>query len=566
MILPQSPFLSRLRTNFLPSPAEKIEIHLLILTRQERIRAIEDEITQLRIEKDELQSFVDDHLTLISPIRQAPVDVLQDIFHYCIPRHELPTPRALDAPLLLTRVCRLWRQVVTSTPKLWCRVHIALPSPSTKYLSITPKFRSFMRLWEDGVRVWLQRSGSMPLHLSIQGTDSRGYLDEESVAELETFHGDVALQLLCHAPRWKSLSLDVPNGIRGILTLPTLELPLLEEFKSRRHYSYNDPLTEVPSLEAVLRSAPSLHKLDLNESYSGLQIHWNRLTKVVLWHDRLGWGHVGFVTLSQAIQVLTFSSSSLRYCTLSVQSPETDDELDTFSPIILPNLHTLNIHVHQPSRLSPTSLQQALDSIHAPRLEDFYFGLKSFGAHPNLLTLLGFIESSGCTLRAFVLDYDSQVSLIESLINLLTSMPSIRQFKLRVSQSPTEREALESLPRFIHHLNPCLSNNDVLCPNIESLMWMTCPPSCAAPLLALAEARSAKSSATEKLKRLQVDFENFAVEDTEIPFGLEALRKGGMLIQWTMSPDPSVYTRQPDLDEYVHSAERWWPNDHVIHL
>ncbi|KAK7043200.1 hypothetical protein VNI00_008554 [Paramarasmius palmivorus] len=558
MALPSSPFLSRLRTDFLPSTAEKLEIHQLISTRQARIQVIADEIARLRAEQDELQSFIDDHLKLVSPIRQVPADVLREIFHCCIPGHELPTPSALDAPLLFTAVCRLWRQVAVATPRLWNRVHIALPSPTNRYSFITPKFRSFMHFWGEGVQTWLQRSGSMPLLLSISSRDP-DHLDIEGCTELDTLHGNVAQQLLPFASRWKSLSLDVSDGVREILTMTTVELSSLEELKSRRWDPYSGQESPVElSLKTVLQSAPSLRKLYMNGPPLHLPIRWNCLTELVIWHDWRGWGQSRGVTLSQAFQVLTFSCSSLRHCTLSisVQSLESDDTLDTFPPIVLPNLHTLNIYIDW---CYLASLQRALDSVHAPRLADFYFSFQQhLDEHLNLLALFRFIERSGCTIRSLVLDLPL-VHLTESLIDLLTSMPSLRQFRLLTPRYHGE-VAVEWFLGLIHSLKPSPSNTNVLCPNIESFMFTACSYSCAAPLLALAEARSADSSAAQKLKRLQVGFERFAIEDAEIPLRLEALQKGGMLVWWTMSPDSPRHPHQPDLDEYVHSAERWWPS------
>ncbi|KAG1731784.1 hypothetical protein EDB19DRAFT_1736614, partial [Suillus lakei] len=50
---------------------------------------------------------------------------LSQIFVYCLPydRHSLPTSHL--APMLLTRICRQWREVTMGTPSLWCRLSVS---------------------------------------------------------------------------------------------------------------------------------------------------------------------------------------------------------------------------------------------------------------------------------------------------------------------------------------------------------------------------------------------------------------------------------------------------------
>ncbi|KAK7043187.1 hypothetical protein VNI00_008541 [Paramarasmius palmivorus] len=174
----QSPFLNKTGTNFVPSPAEKLEIRQLISARQERL-------AQLQAEQEELQSFIDNHIPLVAPIRRIHADILREIFIHSIPLHDVPFPRTLDAPLLFTAVCRLWREVAVSTPELWNRIHIALPRP--KCLPITDEFRSFMHLWGEGVRIWLERSGTRPLALSdgIKKIFTTSTAELSSLEELE---------------------------------------------------------------------------------------------------------------------------------------------------------------------------------------------------------------------------------------------------------------------------------------------------------------------------------------------------------------------------------------------
>ncbi|KAJ8590805.1 hypothetical protein M405DRAFT_932573 [Rhizopogon salebrosus TDB-379] len=60
-------------------------------------------------------------------------------------------------PLLFTRVCHLWRIVAESTPRVWSRIQIMLPSGSTPLRLFLPSL----------LRVWLARSGDQPLTICV---------------------------------------------------------------------------------------------------------------------------------------------------------------------------------------------------------------------------------------------------------------------------------------------------------------------------------------------------------------------------------------------------------------
>ncbi|KAK7040089.1 hypothetical protein VNI00_009894 [Paramarasmius palmivorus] len=572
MILSPSPFLSKLGTDFLPSPAEKLVIRQLISARQEKIRTIQDEIARLQAEQDELQSVIDDHLTLISPIRQVHTDVLREIFSQCLPQHQLPAPRALEAPLLFTEVCRLWRKVAIDTPELWTRVHFCLPHP--KNPPITGKFRAFMHIWSAGVRTWLQRTGVMPLALAISGSSFANNFQwnmdyREDIVELEQFHMDIAQQLLVHASRWRILSLECPDRIREILTTPTEELPSLKELRSYPHpFEGLSMNAEIPSLGAVLRRAPSLHSLHLNEPFYHLPIRWDSLTEVVLYgpSDSLA-SRVQAISVSEATQVLSSSCLSLRHYTVSIYF-DTMPSPVMISPIFLPNLQTFNVHVTTAlgdfaNEVPLTSLQQVFDSMTTPKLVHFGLGIACSQSAIDLdkFYFLDFLERSGCVLQSLALDCQATSAAV---IGLLTGMPLLKQLRLRMSMSNPwglvyEHDSSRFLEPIIDSLTPSATNVDVLCPNIEVLMCGKCPATCAESLLALAEARHMERSNAQRLKRLQAHFSR-AIEDVEVSSQLEALRKRGMLVQWCSPPGGlRSFIREPPFHVYVHSAELWWP-------
>ncbi|KAK7043196.1 hypothetical protein VNI00_008550 [Paramarasmius palmivorus] len=548
MSLPPSPFLSKIGTDFVPSSTEKVEIRQLILAKQERL-------AQLQAEQEELQSFIDNHLQLVAPIRQVHADILREIFHRCIPEHEVPAPCALDAPLLLTRVCRLWREVAIGSPNLWNRIHIHFPRVKANGPGITDEARLFLHRWREGVHTWLQRSGTVPLILSIS-TNTVSL--EASISH--TFHADVIRHLLLHAPRWRSLSLKSPSAdiICRKLAESTAELSLLVELKSTAGF-------DLDSLKDVLQRAPSLRKLELDRLYVSFPVHWNRLTEVVFRSPT--WPN-DCLTPTQAIQILSSSHSSLRHFTFSIRQ-EIGHLPDT--PITLPNLQTLNIEANgttaaqRSSELTLVALGYFLHRLNAPQLVEFC--LKSTMSDLPLSSVEGFLAHSQCALRSLVLDFAAKGP---DLVRLLASAPTLKHLKVIPLVIGVESDVSDwHLPEgLLDSLTPSQSQQTkgtVLCPNLEFLVVRNCPAIYAVPIFALAEARCTEPLVTRKLKRLQVCFRGKVTsEGTEVSSGVEVLRNKGMLVQLFASKNPyaKLVTASPgpDFCDYVHSGEIWWPS------
>ncbi|KAJ7892597.1 hypothetical protein B0H13DRAFT_1478966, partial [Mycena leptocephala] len=106
-------------------------------------------------QRDHLKDYVDSHEALLSPARQLPHDVVQEIFLTCLPSHRNAVMSPSEAPLLLGPVCYGWRAIVLSTPILWSSLHIHL-----NFVLYSPQRIS-------AVAEWLARAGACPLSLSV---------------------------------------------------------------------------------------------------------------------------------------------------------------------------------------------------------------------------------------------------------------------------------------------------------------------------------------------------------------------------------------------------------------
>ncbi|KAJ6544218.1 hypothetical protein B0H19DRAFT_894535, partial [Mycena capillaripes] len=121
-----SPFAPQLGTNYCPKDEEVLEIKALLVEPSLRLKRLDDEITDLQKaidklaeERNSLGAYVDAHKALISPVRRLPLDIIQEIFIACLPTHSNCVVSAIEAPVLLGRICSSWRAISLSTPRLW---------------------------------------------------------------------------------------------------------------------------------------------------------------------------------------------------------------------------------------------------------------------------------------------------------------------------------------------------------------------------------------------------------------------------------------------------------------
>ncbi|KAJ7238562.1 hypothetical protein B0H12DRAFT_1025645 [Mycena haematopus] len=130
MSLDNLPFVHRLNTNYVPSDSEISEIRAVLLDPENELAGIDARIEDMEIAlkrlKDQralLKRPIDAHRALISPLR-VPEDVLIEIFLSCLRSEHNALIDPAEAPLVLGRICRHWRSVAYSAPRLWSTIHI----------------------------------------------------------------------------------------------------------------------------------------------------------------------------------------------------------------------------------------------------------------------------------------------------------------------------------------------------------------------------------------------------------------------------------------------------------
>ncbi|KAK1223179.1 hypothetical protein PQX77_013946 [Marasmius sp. AFHP31] len=298
-MVPESHFTHVLHTNYVPSAKELNEIRHLVIEPQERISKLDEEIASLQAQRDELQRFVDGHFALMAPFRRFPADIWGEIFAHCLPANKLNVAVCTDkeAPLLLTTVCRAWREITLNTPRLWSSVHISVsdPPPHMKSDQLIPEREE---AYLQGVKLWLDRSGSRPLALSIRMVDnvSPGEADDEP-----TICSKLMNLLVGYSRRWKKLSFSFGVKLshqRALERLVTDDVPLLETvhtedtslFTNINNFFHTPPnaLPQAPeppptpasSFLCKLSSLRSLHLYQGSMSSLHIPLDWARLNEL----------------------------------------------------------------------------------------------------------------------------------------------------------------------------------------------------------------------------------------------------------------------------------------------
>ncbi|KAG2132957.1 hypothetical protein DEU56DRAFT_757190 [Suillus clintonianus] len=118
---------------------------------------IKDLYEQLVEKEDEIVQSMNLHKRLLLglTIWRLPAEVLSHIFIHCLPKTKHLSPASNLAPMLLTRVCRRWREVAVGMSSLWRRLSV----------KVIPEHWQRNAFCYD---TWLKRSRGRPISLELQ--------------------------------------------------------------------------------------------------------------------------------------------------------------------------------------------------------------------------------------------------------------------------------------------------------------------------------------------------------------------------------------------------------------
>ncbi|KAK1234499.1 hypothetical protein PQX77_002300 [Marasmius sp. AFHP31] len=508
-----SPFAHLLGTSFVLNTPQAAQLKSLVTDYSERIVSVKEELRKLQAKIVELETLRDGHQALLSNAigsrptsRDLPSDVLVHIFTHCLSTDPLPLPSVSEAPLLLTRICRSWREIALSNPRLWNTIRIVPPLiPNTRMYNETKKsYEDLIVRGMAGIRGWLDKSGCLPLSFSVRY--GRRYSTPNAqetwmlwrymflLFDYRSRWGKVTQDLLPRAGPW-----DRTFGISDLPPLPPgLDFPLLKEFEFQPHTHDGSP-TRRQEWERALLQSPSLRKLVINSgSFNrtdlvGLPARWKNIVHLDIRCARDDHGALPYhqSILHSTMLDLLSRCSSIQIFSAAVLCPrntlQAGQEPGSRAPIQLARLHTLDLDIITQTRDSVTyrASEGILDHLVAPNLLHLSLVMRGRGVTPihhfhNQIQgddrvpmdshfIPQFIHQSDCHLISLSLRLPFPDT---ALFDVLDAVPELITLELKeISPRISEKETTSvTTEQILGWLSPdmTLRRPPALCPRLEN--------------------------------------------------------------------------------------------------
>ncbi|KAL0581137.1 hypothetical protein V5O48_000926 [Marasmius crinis-equi] len=588
-----SPFLTVLNTNYSPNKGEAGQITALLNLPEQNLREldaniarVEETLNKLRIQRETLQDFIDSHRALLSPFRRLPEDIVREIFLRCLDPYPIRSTKR--APLLLTTICRSWRDIALATPRLWNSIHVFLPSTSALTMIIADdigkqkmkdEYRHLMEQRRAGVEIRLKRSGSVPLSFSVSfGMRGRAPMP---IVEPKPDHRDVMMQsvletFIQHRTRWKEVRFWGSVGSQIIQSLGTLkpeELPQLEALEpSFSNWDIDWSLHNVDNL----LSAPSLHKLNLathRNRFVDLPVQWERMTELTICPRAVG----SFVAID-ALQILSFTHKNIRKCSFLVDIPRNahppNYAADLQSTLIhLPLLRSMDLRFRKlgedeiadvrSEEVSDQDVGAFMAVLSCPCLKHLIIDGGAVAMENSPLTQ--FLARSECRLESFITDF---MMSDKAMVHTLQLMPDLTSLTLSCGSAHAPDGVGISLEA-LKTVDP--ENSKLLCPSLQHLRLMYVNRTNADLLLEAVKARmeqpTSSSGVAVRLKSLKANFNKHPGE--RYRSRVEEIRRQGLDIQWTFpklnngNMEDSPEAGHPRHSFPIYPFVSMYPNDYT---
>ena len=363
----------------------------------------------LKRQRDEIQESIDDFNIILAPVRCLSVDVLSVILNYCLATHRDPIMSSSEAPILLTHICRDWRSIALSTPRLWSR--LCLPpletaGPFTFLVKCTTAHC-------EEVQRWLRLSTACPLSITI-------WLDKDFLNQR------LLDSIIQSSSRWQKLKLSHldRDSSKIILSLSADDLCMLREL---RLGSLGYTCWGYKWYKCALFTTPSLRSISVacvgNELFKGIPSNWKNLNQLLI--------HTP--TIAKLANKLLCHCHNLVSCVLQICGPwDNNDTMATLGYSFLPEYSFLPLLEFISLRGDYEGCNELYRRIDAPSLRhlDCEGGLPrendSEDSEPGMFSLLRSIICN--SLETLVISYPHLTR--ENAINYYNLTPSLKRLVL----------------------------------------------------------------------------------------------------------------------------------------
>ena len=562
-----------LQNNELPTEEKIQEAIKLRSQANEDLLQIDEEIQRLKAKREQVQRSLDIYNTVLSPARRLLPDILREIFYHCLSCRTYPILSATDAPMLLTRVCSLWRSVALSSPRIWTRLHIPLPG-DPKYpppygsnvdRALEPRRQMFsktMQLRCQAVKEWLDRSGSCPLSLSISYPLGHSPISTNYGAERDEVVDPLLLTIQPFAPRCRHLHLLMPFHLYEKLEtqIPLQSLSMLRSFQGNILSHLVTPPTPEPTLIPLhIVELPTLEALSIDCPQFTMNLRhrnrWDRLTHICFKSPATDTDL--FEMLKQCHNLITLD--------VNIQRPwiRSDGIEPHFEMVLLPHLESLKLR-----ETGPPSAEFC--AINAPHLKSLLYKCScryvDGSLHAPFLmpeSLIWLISNATASLETLYID--PRTFQLEHILQCLRLAVHVKELIIGEPFFPNVQDSENIHPGHFFNLEPLLDSftvrtteyepstssntplqNDILLPNLESLeandLYVIADESLCKILTSRINA--ARLGLTSPLRCVKMPFERQKREDI-LPEIVTHARDAGMAMKLDLVYRPPAYDIGP---------------------
>jgi hypothetical protein len=372
-------------------------------------------LQQLTSERQALQECITEHEAVLSPARRLMPELWSEIFLLCSTQEPLEgiflydMPNIYNAktgPLLFTQVCRAWRDISLSTPRLWTTVGAIVEEfPSVSQLAL--------------VNHWLAHSGDCPLTVYIA---EYSFKSQRPHPPVDWSNQNAVHALVAQSRRWQKAFLRIPPAFETWESFSPIhgQLPILQKLSLHPRELEDNSWPEDLRID-VFNVAPQLNELRLDYGNAGsVDLPYYQLTNFHI-RGKLADSSVGILHLIPCLRV-----SSLFIHTSHFH--------DTWLCAL--NLSTMSYWGRLGSGLS------LLGHLTFPFLEHLELRCDPFTPWDHQ-PFLAFLGHSMCLLRRFSI---TSVDIsAEQVSQILARIPSVRELRIDITTPGAIAEVVNRL-------------------------------------------------------------------------------------------------------------------------
>ena len=399
-----------------------------------------------------------DEQPLINPCRILPTEVIAEIFERCLPSgsERLEAPLQRLAPLVLTWICRSWRNLCLSLPVLWTELAIG-------HKRSTPD--------EDArlLELWIVRSGYLPISLRLNydiDDEMRPVLfNQESHKKYQRSMQKLLATSLDCIERWSTFeihALDISVLDQIFLAIVTRGSPWLKSLSFSTKYLgffgdvYIIDFSLCPSLRSICLRTPMISPVSESNVMQNMTRLELRFCSSI--EDCLHW-----ISICPALEGLVVRL----FCSNVDELAGEFQRLPSHHPRCLPRLRHLEVHNFS----SEVDVGGLLDVLDAPALTclaiNMYDMIEPSARWTHVLDLLKRSEPSLETLQVL-----GTPMTMEGIVQCLSMLPALK--KLSIGTRTATGVLLEALSETYESTDGDGSGRIALCPTLNTLDLVNC--------------------------------------------------------------------------------------------